>query len=82
MRNTTISLRRLYVRIGSPVILKGASNEIASILTFIFNQALSSGQVPEGWRLANVFPLYKKGAKDLPENYRPVLLTSVCSKTL
>ena len=66
----------------SPLVLKEARNEIAGILTFIFNQSLSSGQVPDDWRLANVFPLYKKGAKDLPENYRPVSLTSVWSKLL
>ena len=66
----------------SPLVLKEARNDIAGILTLIFNQSFSSGQVPEDWRPANVFPLYKKGARNLPENYRPVSLTSVCSKIL
>ena len=32
------------------------------------------------WKTANVIPLYKKGAKDKEENYRPVSLTSIASK--
>ena len=60
-------------------ILKGTSHEVAPILTFIFNQSLSSGVVPQDWRLANIFALHKKGPKDLAENYRPVSLTSICS---
>jgi hypothetical protein len=66
----------------SPLILKEVSYEITGILSFIFNQSLSSGQVPEDWRLAYVFTLHKKGVKDMPENYRPVSLTSICSKIL
>jgi hypothetical protein len=66
----------------SPRVLKEASDIIAPILTTIFNQSLKSGSVPKDWRLANVFPLHKKGPKDLPENYRPISLTSVCSKLL
>jgi hypothetical protein len=57
------------------------TSEIAPILTYIFNQSLLSGQLPEDWRTANIFPLQKKGPKELPENYRP-MLTSVSSKIL
>jgi len=66
----------------SPWILKETSHEVAPILTFIFNQSLSSGVVPQDWRLANIFALHKKGPKDLAENYRPISLTSICSKVL
>lgn len=66
----------------SPHVLKEASHEIAPVLTFIFNQSLSSGIVPEDWRTANIFALHKKGPKDLAENYRPISLTSICCKTL
>jgi len=52
------------------------------ILTFIYNQSLSSGVVPEDWRTANIFALHKKGPKHLAENYRPISLTSICSKIL
>jgi len=61
----------------STQILKETSHEVAPILTFIFNQSLSSGLVLQDWRLANIFALHKKGPKDLAENYRPVSQTSI-----
>jgi len=44
------------------------------VLTFIYNQSLSSGTVPADWRMANIFALHQKGPKDLAENYRPICL--------
>ena len=66
----------------SPRVLKETAVEIAPVLTSIFNQSLSTGVVPEDWRQANIFALHKKGSKELPENYRPISLTSICSKML
>lgn len=63
-------------------VLKEAHNEIAPVLTFIFNQSLSTSELPEDWMQANIFPLHKKGSKCKPENYRPISLTSVCCKLL
>ena len=45
-------------------------------------KTLEEGVVPEDWRTANVSPIYKKGAKHSPGNYRPVSLTSVCCKMM
>ena len=38
--------------------------------------------VPSIWKFANVMPLFKGGTHSSPSNYRPISLTSVCSKTL
>ena len=38
--------------------------------------------LPEDWRIANVVPLFKKGSRDNPGNYRPVSLTSMVGKLL
>ena len=43
---------------------------------------MATGEVPEDWRIANVVPLFKKGSRDNPGNYRPVSLTSVVGKLL
>ena len=64
------------------VILKKYKNELAGPLAIIFNKSLNSGEVPEDWRMANVTPLFKKGSKGKPCNYRPISLTSVPCKIL
>ena len=56
--------------------------ELAPILTEIFQQSLKDGVLPSDWKKADVAPVFKKGAKDLAENYRPVSLTCVCCKIL
>ena len=42
----------------------------------------STGCVPTDWRLANITPLFKKGANSDPSNYWPVSLTSVVCKLM
>ena len=42
----------------------------------------AEGEVPEDWRIANVTPIFKKGKKTDPSNYRPVSLTSICCKLM
>ena len=41
-----------------------------------------TGIVPLDWHKANVVPIFKKGTKSLPSNYRPVSLTSIAGKVL
>jgi hypothetical protein len=65
-----------------PGLLIELNDELAPVLTVIFNKSLDSGVVPEDWREANVTPIFKKGKRTAPENYRPVSLTSVCCKLL
>ena len=66
----------------SPRVLKELSSEISPVLTYIFNKSLKTGEIPIDWKLANIFALHKKGPKNLPENYRPISLTCICSKIM
>ena len=63
-------------------LLKELESEIASPLTLVMRRSVEDGHVPEDWRTANVTPIFKKGSKHSPANYRPVSLTSVCGKIL
>merc|ERR1712082_30343 len=48
----------------------------------IFTNSLQQGRLPKIWKKANITPLYKKGNKSNPLNYRPVSLTSIVCKIL
>lgn len=65
-----------------PSLLQQFSSSLIMPLTIIFNKSLETGEVPEGWKKANVTPIFKKGTKGCPGNYRPVSLTSVPCKLL
>eukprot|EP00061_Rhincodon_typus_P004588 g22942.t1 len=60
-----------------PRLLREAREEIAGALTKIFVSSLATGEVPEAWRVADVVPLFKKGNKGNPKNYRLMSLASV-----
>ena len=66
----------------APTLLKELSTEIAPILQKIFAKSLHSHIVPNDWKKARISPIFKKGDKDRPENYRPISLTCVCNKIL
>jgi len=62
--------------------LKEVAKEIAPSLCLIFQASLDQGVLPDIWKSASVVPIYKKGKKEDPSNYRPVSLTCICSKIL
>ena len=53
----------------------------SSILTHI-NLSLDTRIVPDGWKIAEVVPLFKSGDKSKPENYRPISILPAASKIL
>ena len=56
--------------------------QIATVLTVIFNQSLNTGELPKDWLIANIIPVFKKGEHCNLANYRPISLTSICSKII
>ena len=63
-------------------VLKTCADNIAPILTIIFQKSLDSGSLPTDWLIANISSAFKKGDRHAPENYRPISLTSVSCKIL
>ena len=64
------------------IILSHMSNELAQPLSMIANICFSSGTHPDKLKVAKVIPIYKKGSKLLPSNYRPISLLSNINKII
>ncbi|KAK4826240.1 hypothetical protein QYF61_006592, partial [Mycteria americana] len=65
-----------------PRVLRELAEVLTKPLSILYQQSWLTGEVPIEWRLANVTPIYKKGQKEDPGNYRPVSLTSVLGKVM
>ena len=65
-----------------PRVLKETASAIAPALTALYNNILTSHDIPEDWRTAIITAIFKKGAKSDPGNYRPVSLTCIICKIL
>ena len=50
---------------------------ISKPISELLNRTMEDGHLPIDWRKAYASPIYKNGARNLAENYRPVSLTSI-----
>ena len=66
----------------SAKILKEICTDIADPLAHIYNLSFASGVVPDSLKLAKVIPIFKKGDRNQPGNYRPISLLTVFDKIL
>lgn len=57
-------------------------NIITPVISVIFQQSLDQGEISANWKNANIVPIYKKGERTTPANYRPVSLRAAISKLL
>jgi len=60
--------------------LKDGAILLANPVTKIFNLSIKLSEFPELCKIAKLKPLYKKGNKLKPENYRPISLLPLISK--
>ena len=65
-----------------PHILKTFADSLCKPLAIIYNSTLANETLPKIWKTGNITAIFKKGDKTLPQNYRPVQLTSIVSKII
>jgi len=65
-----------------PQVLRELADVIAEPPSIIFERCWRTGEVPKDWRKASVTPVFIKGKKEDPGNYRPVSLTSIPGKVM
>ena len=62
--------------------LKELADFISVPIAILLNKTIQEGEIPDDWKKANVSAIFKKGAKGLAENYRPISLTSLVCKLM
>lgn len=64
------------------ILLKNCHQSLAPIVTEFFRTSIDSGEIPDLWKKSFVIPVPKKGNSSDPNNYRPISLTCILSRTL
>ena len=65
-----------------PRVLVELTDQLIEPLKTIFCRSLIEGQLPQDWKDGNIAPIFKKGKRHIPGNYRPISLTSIPCKML
>ena len=62
--------------------IKLCDKSIIPAISLIYKNCINSGTFPNIWKKSSVVPVHEKGDKQVVDNYRPVSLLPIFSKTL
>lgn len=65
-----------------PIFLKKCVHQLSSPLARLFTCSFDSSFLPLDWLRSYISPLFKKGSKHDPDNYRPIALTATMCKLM
>ena len=65
-----------------PQILIELVDLVSKPLALLLNKTMDEGCMPQDWKMVYVSPIFKKGARNKAENYRPISLTSIVCKLM
>lgn len=68
-----------YYNMNSKIV-KSVLPHISTPLAVLFNKCILEGCWPDDFKISKVIPLFKKGDRDEPDNYRPIAIIPVLSK--
>ena len=63
-------------------LLKNAASEVAKPLAYLINLTIQTGEIPSAWKEARLTPIFKSGAKNDQNNYRPISVLPLVSKIM
>lgn len=64
------------------IFLHKCVDSLSEIFVLAMNESLAKGIIPKKWSEAVVIPIFKKGNRFIPANYRPISLTCNTSKSM
>ena len=62
--------------------MKNGGISLVKQLTIFFNHLSDDGEIPREWKTGIIIPIFKKGQKNDPKNYRGITLLIITQQTL
>lgn len=66
----------------NPSLLKYCATSLTDPIAHLLSLSLSTGVIPQEWKVHKITPVPKKGDKSNPSNYRPISLLCIISKVM
>ena len=64
----------------SPRVLKSCASALCGPLFALFRRICNTAIFPSSWKISRITPVYKKGTRSDPTNYRPIAVLPTLSR--